>query len=46
VIEPGKAAYSDLVVLRGRDVGVLFETGTNNTYEKIVFAVINRKAVK
>jgi sialidase-1 len=46
MIEPGKAAYSDLVVLRGRDVGVLFETGINNTYEKIVFAVINRKAVK
>ncbi|MBR4854135.1 MAG: exo-alpha-sialidase [Alistipes sp.] len=46
VIEPGKAAYSDLVVLRGKNIGVLFETGTKNTYERIVFAVISRKAIK
>ncbi len=32
-----KAAYSDLVQVDGRTVGLLYETGVVGTYEKIVF---------
>ncbi|MBQ3536619.1 MAG: exo-alpha-sialidase [Alistipes sp.] len=43
VIEPGNTAYSDLVVTRNGDVGILFETGEKSPYEKIVFVVIPKK---
>jgi sialidase-1 len=38
LIEPGNFAYSSLVVLPDESVGCLYETGTRNGYEKIVFA--------
>ncbi|MBR5333790.1 MAG: exo-alpha-sialidase [Alistipes sp.] len=37
LIEPGFAAYSDLVVLRDGDVGILYERGKRTPYEEIVF---------
>lgn len=43
VIENGNAAYCDLVVLRGGDVGVLFETGQRNPYERIEFVIIPKR---
>lgn len=37
------AAYSDLLVLDNRDVAILYETGDDSCYEKIVFSVLPRK---
>jgi sialidase-1 len=38
VIHEGPAAYSTLVVLRDARIGLLFERGDKNAYEKITFA--------
>ncbi len=35
-----QAAYSDLTVLPGGDVGILYETGSQSPYERIVFETI------
>lgn len=37
------AAYSDLVIMRNKDVGVLYEAGETNPYEAIYFARLRRK---
>lgn len=37
VLATGPAAYSDMTMLRGGYVGVLYETGDNSPYERIVF---------
>ena len=39
----GPAAYSDLVIMRNKDVGVLYEAGETNPYEAIYFARLRRK---
>lgn len=38
VLHDGPAAYSSLVVTRDLDIGVLFERGAQNPYERITFA--------
>ena len=38
VIQEGPAAYSSLVVLRHRSIGLLFERGERSPYERISFA--------
>ena len=38
VVAEGPAAYSSLVVLPDRSIGVLFEQGVRTPYEKITFA--------
>jgi sialidase-1 len=38
VIDSGPSAYSSLVVLSDRSIGVLFERGARSPYEKITFA--------
>ena len=42
----GPAAYSDLVILKGGDVGVLYEGGEKNPYEAIYFARIPHKCLR
>lgn len=37
----GLAAYSDLVLLNQNTVGVLYETGINEPYERIVFSLVS-----
>ena len=37
VIQEGSAAYSSLVVLPDRSIGLLFERGDRSPYEKITF---------
>jgi sialidase-1 len=46
VIEQGRSAYSDIVVLPKRSVGILFECGTKSPYERIDFRVIEHHEVK
>jgi len=38
VVHDGPAAYSSLVVLRNRSIGLLFERGARSPYERITFA--------
>ena len=38
VVHEGPAAYSSLVVLRDRSIGLLFERGDRSAYERISFA--------
>jgi len=38
IIYEGPSAYSCLAVLRGGNIGLLYERGTKNAYEKITFA--------
>jgi sialidase-1 len=38
VIHEGPAAYSSLIVLPNRSIGLLFERGDRSPYEKITFA--------
>lgn len=40
LVGAGPAAYSDLVALPGRGVGVLFETGVSGASERIDFASV------
>ncbi|MBQ6284002.1 MAG: exo-alpha-sialidase [Bacteroidales bacterium] len=42
----GPAAYSDLVIMRNKDVGVLYEAGMKSPYEAIYFARLRRKDLK
>lgn len=37
LIYPGQAAYSDMVVLPSGEVGILYENGVNDVYERITF---------
>lgn len=46
VVASGAAAYSDVVVLRGGDVGVLCETGEKSPYEQIEFVIIKKNMVE
>ena len=42
----GHSAYSDMVVFNNGDVGIVYENGLENAYEKITFLRINRKRFK
>ena len=42
VITPSLAAYSDVVVLKSGDVGVLFETGEKSAYERIELVIVSK----
>ena len=42
VLTEGPAAYSDMTLLRGGGVGVLYETGAKSPYERIVFERVER----
>ena len=43
VLFSGPSAYSDMVVLKGGDIGCLFEAGIKSPYEGIVFQTIDFK---
>jgi sialidase-1 len=38
IVHEGPAAYSSLVVLPDRSIGLLYERGERSPYEKLVFA--------
>lgn len=42
----GHSAYSDMAVFDNGDVGIIFENGLENAYEKITFLKIDRKRFK
>ena len=42
----GKAAYSDIVVLKDGDVGVLYETGVKSPYERIEYVIVPKSQLK
>ena len=46
LVYPGPAAYSDLVNLPDGYIGLLYEYGTNNAYEKIGFTSISFETLK
>lgn len=46
LVYPGPAAYSDLVNLPDGNIGLLYEYGTNNAYEKIGFTSISFETLK
>ena len=41
VIYDGPSAYSDMVKLPGGSVGLLYESGTKQPYERITFATLS-----
>ena len=43
VVYPGPAAYSDLVQLKNGKIGVFYENGDKNPYERISFEVVDLK---
>lgn len=46
VVASAAAAYSDIVVLKNRDVGVLCETGVKSPYEQIEFVIVKKNMIK
>lgn len=46
VIHSGPSAYSDVVVLRRADVGVLCEVGQSSPYERIDFVIVPREKIR
>ncbi|MDO5523805.1 MAG: sialidase family protein [Bacteroidia bacterium] len=42
----GHSAYSDMAIFNNGDVGIVFENGLENAYEKITFLRINSKRFK
>ncbi len=46
VIHPGPAAYSDVVIINERKLGVFFEGGKKSPYEGIAFQIIKLKDFK
>jgi len=40
---PGNAAYSDLAVLADGSIGVMYETGEANAYERILYQSVDRE---
>ena len=43
VIHPGPAAYSNLIELNKKEIGLLYERGDKTPYDTITFAVIPLK---
>jgi len=46
VVHSGPSAYSDIVMVSDSEVGILYERGVNNPYEKISFEKINKERIK
>lgn len=46
VVNSGPSAYSDIVMVSENEIGILYERGTNNPYEKISFEKINVQKIK
>lgn len=46
LVYPGPSAYSDLVNLPNGKIGLLYEYGTNNPYEKIGFTILSFEQLK
>lgn len=46
VVEKGRAAYSDIVIMPNRSIGILFECGVKSPYERIDFRVIDRRELR
>jgi sialidase-1 len=46
VIEQGPSAYSDIVIMPNKSVGVLFECGVRSPYERIDFRVLKRRELR
>jgi sialidase-1 len=42
LIEEGASAYSDMVILKRKQIGVIFECGEKSPYERIDFRVVKR----
>ena len=46
VIEEGPSAYSDIVILPHKEVGILFECGEKSPYERIDFCVVKKQEIR
>jgi sialidase-1 len=46
IINSGPSAYSDIVMVSENEIGILYEKGNNNPYEKISFEKINVQKIK
>ncbi len=46
VVNSGHSAYSDMVMVTENEIGILYERGNNNPYEKISFEKINVQQIK
>lgn len=46
LVYPGPSAYSDLVVLKNAGIGLLYEYGSQDAYEKIGFSVVSPEQIK
>ena len=46
LVYPGPSAYSDLVNLPDGNIGLLYENGSQNPYEKIGFTIIPFEQLK
>ncbi len=45
ILEEGPSAYSDIVVMPRKQVGVLFECGKKSPYERIDFRLLNKREI-
>lgn len=46
IVNSGPSAYSDIVMISENEIGILYENGNNNPYEKITFEKINVQKIK
>jgi sialidase-1 len=46
VVHAGPSAYSNLVELPGKRIGLLFEGGTKSAYEGIAWAVLDTPSIQ
>jgi sialidase-1 len=46
VVHPGPSAYSNLVELPGKRIGLLFEGGMKSAYEGIAWAVLDTPSIQ
>ena len=46
ILESGLSAYSDIVIMPRKQVGVLFECGGTSPYERIDFCLVDKRKLK
>lgn len=46
ILESGLSAYSDIVIMPRKQVGVLFECGGTSPYERIDFCLVDKRKIK
>jgi sialidase-1 len=46
LVYDGPSAYSDIVVMNNTTIGILYENGVKDAYEKIEFAVVPVSLIK